>query len=106
MDPQKSQFVSQGSVVVGCQERMMHLYIEPRDSYENICDYSSDDELSLKDLFQTVITEVSFKQNLFQLVYSNFSLIQSSIIQFYSLIRTDINAKWEQMSKFLFKLIQ
>ena len=38
--------------------------------------------------------------------YSHFSLIRTSIIQFYSVIRTEINAKWEQMSKFLNKLIQ
>ena len=38
--------------------------------------------------------------------YRHFSLIQSSLIQFYSLIHKTINAKWEQMSKFLYKLIQ
>ena len=37
---------------------------------------------------------------------SHFLFIQSSIIQFYSLICTKINAKWEQTSKFLYKLIQ
>ena len=47
-------------------------------------------------------------QDLMHLImYRHFLLIRSSIIQFYSLICTEINAKWEQLSKvLLYKWIQ
>ena len=57
------------------------------------------------------LTELNLRRNQIRsvvsiFIYSNFSLIQSSIIQFYLLICTQINAKWEQMSKFLLRFIQ
>ncbi|KAK2167204.1 hypothetical protein LSH36_31g04034 [Paralvinella palmiformis] len=57
MNPTKSQFINQGSLVVGCKGKALTLVLEPRDSYNNPCDYSSNRQLTNQ--FHVLLTETN-----------------------------------------------
>ena len=69
IDPKKSQFVNQGSVVVGCEGRAVNLTVEPRDCFDNLCEYSSENQLHNK--FRIAVTEVEHALMVILCVYTD-----------------------------------